>query len=154
MVNKRTAALPGEALLDAAEREIDKGNYREGAGLVWQAAMEALAAAGKRHGLPCTNPEEAMKVAFHLDVHADPTMAGNDRLETLTIPEKYPRNGAFFSMADTYREHYEMPEDADEREQEYVEGYWFESHEYAYFLGSMRRNLAAVNEVCAEDEPE
>ena len=143
MVKERTAALPGEELLDAAEREFDKGNYREGAGLVWQAAMEALAAAGKRHGLPCTNPEEARKVAFHLDVHADPTMAGNDRLETLTIPEKYPRNGGFFSMADMYREHYEMPDDVDY--DEYVAGYWFEPHEYKYYLSAVRGLMATVN---------
>ena len=143
MVKEQTAALPGEKLLDAAEREINNGNYRRGSGLVWQAAMEALAAAGKRHGLPCTTPEEARKIAFHLDVHADPTMAGNDRLETLTIPEKYPRNGAFFSMADTYREHYEMPDDVDY--DEYVEGYWWEPSQYKYYLGTVRRFMATVN---------
>ena len=143
MVKERTAALPGEEMLDAAEREIDKGNYREGAGLVWRAAMEALAAAGKRHGLPCTNREEAMKVAFHLDVHADPTMAGNDRLETLTIPEKYPDNGALFRMADTYREHYEMPDDVDY--DEYVEGYWWEPSQYKYYFDTVRWFMAIVN---------
>ena len=143
MVKEQTAALPGEELLDAAEREIDKGNYREGAGLVWQAAMAALAAAGKRHGLPCTNPEEAMQVAFHLDVHADPTMAGNDRLETLTIPEKYPDNRALFNMADTYREHHEMPDDVDY--DEYVEGYWWEPYQYKYYLSTVRWFMAIVN---------
>ena len=143
MVEERTAALPGEELLDAAEREIDKGNYREGAGLVWQAAMEALAAAGKHHSLPCANREEAMKVAMHLDVHADPTKANNDRFETWTIPEKYPNNYALFRMSDVYREHYEMPEDVDY--DEYVDDYWWEPHEYKYYLDTVRGFMAIVN---------
>ena len=56
--------LPGERLLAMGQREIDKGNLQQGAGLVWQATMAALAAAAKRHGMPCGNREEAVKVVI------------------------------------------------------------------------------------------
>ena len=43
-MNQSETALPGKALLAEAKRQITRGNYHKGSGLVWQAAMAALSA--------------------------------------------------------------------------------------------------------------
>ena len=91
--------LPGERLLAMGEREISNGNLREGAGLVWRAAMAAMIAAAKRHSMPCNNREEARLFAKHLDAIADPASLPDDL-------SRY-RNLLSFGIADSYREHYE-----------------------------------------------
>ena len=112
-------ALPGAELLAEAERQISLGNYHEGSGLVWQAAMAALSAVAMQHGLPCRNREEARQVAKHLDEIANlewPPSSGlgpvggvipADQLVTDgATPEllAFPRNLAGFRLAESFRE--------------------------------------------------
>ena len=125
------AKTPGEALLAAAEREIGKGNLRRGAGLVWQAAMEALAAAAERHGLPCSNREQARLVAKHLDAIAD-TASLTDELS------RY-RNLLSFGIADSYREHYEGLGGREGTE------YEWEPDEYEDHIDTVRDFIEALN---------
>ena len=99
MNQPEVAMMPGEALLAMGEREIGKRNYHEGAGLVWRATMEAMAAAAERHGMPCGNREEARLFAKHLDSLVNPA----------SLPDGLSRyrNYLSFGIADSYREHYE-----------------------------------------------
>ena len=52
-MNQSETALPGKALLAGAERQITRGNYHKGSGLVWQAAMAALSAGELLWGAAC-----------------------------------------------------------------------------------------------------
>lgn len=150
MTNNRDN-LPPEHLLDQAEKEITNGNLREGAGLVWQAAMSALSAVAEQHGLPCSNREEAMQVALQLDVLADPTLAKNDRLETILIRRRRPDNFAFFRLADMYREQLEKPDENDERHWDYEDGYWWEPKEYQLFLEVVRDYMKTLGKTDGGD---
>lgn len=123
-MNQAETALPGKALLAAAEREIALGNYHKGAGLVWQAAMEALSAVAIQHGLPCRNREEARQVAKYLDGVADSTEPPDGLSRH--------RNYLAFGTADTFREHNE-----ELHELVYTELLW-EPDEYALHLDSMQ----------------
>lgn len=128
-MNESETTTPGEELLAAAEREIGKGNLREGAGLVWRATMAALAAAAERHGMPCRNREEAVEFVNFLDDIAPPSP---DEIYT-------HRNLVAFSMADFYREEYqdwgEMPYDTEFR---------WEPDEYTIHLESVRRFIKSL----------
>ena len=128
-MNDTGTRLPGEALLEAAEREINKGNLRKGAGLVWDATMEALAAAAVRHDMPCSNREEAVKFVNHLDDLTGPSSGQLLRFANL----------AAFSVAETYREHYD---DLDEFKGTEFE---WEPAEYALYLDSVRRFVSSLN---------
>ncbi len=123
--------LPGEALLAEAEREIGKGNLREGAGLVWRATMEALATAAARHGMPCGNRDEARLFAKHLDAIADPA----------SLPDELSRyrNLLSFGIADSYREHCEGLGEREGTE------YEWEPDEYAMLLDSVREFIESLN---------
>ena len=123
--------LPGERLLAMGQREIDKGNLQQGAGLVWQATMAALAAAAKRHGMPCGNREEAVKVVNHLDDIAGPPPPG----EIYTY-----RHLMAFSVADSYREESENQEEALNA----PDARW-EPEEYQKHFDSVRRFIKALN---------
>ncbi len=130
MDEPETVAL-GEALLAAAQREIGKGNLHEGAGLVWEATMEALAAAAERCGRPCRNRDEALAFVNYLDdTAADPA----DEIYT-------HRNLAAFSVADSYREEYrgEASSLGD------PELRW-DSDDFATRLQSVRRFVRSLNE--------
>ena len=123
--------LPGEALLEVAEQEIGKGNLQKGAGIVWQATMEAMAAAAARHGIPCGNREEAVKFVNHLDDIAD--APAPDELYTY-------RNLVSFSVADSYREECENREELlDDPE------FRWEPDEYTLYLDSVRRFIKSLN---------
>ena len=123
-MSETETVLPGEALLEAAEQEIGKGNLREGAGLVWSATMEALAAVAARHGMPCRTREEARQVAQHLDGVADSTKRRDDLARH--------RNYLAFGTADSFREHNEEIHDL-----VYTELLW-EPDEYAVHLDSVQ----------------
>jgi hypothetical protein len=129
--------MPGAQLLAAAEREIGMGNLREGAGLVWRATMEALAAAAEHHGMPCRNREEAVKVVNHLDDISDAPAPG----ELYTY-----RNLVSFSVADSYREEHENQEELlDDPE------FRWEPDEYILYLDSVRRFIKSLNNQAASD---
>lgn len=129
--------LPGEALLATAEREINKGDLHKGAGLVWKATMEALAAAAVRHGMPCGNREEAVKFVNHLDDLADSRTSG----EFYTYP-----NLVSFSVADSYREEHENWEELlDDPE------FRWEPDEYILYLDSVRRFIKSLNSQATGD---
>lgn len=123
-MNQSETALPGKALLAEAERQISRGNYHKGSGLVWQAAMAALSAVATQHGLPCRNREEARQVAQYLDGVADST----DRQDGLSRH----RNYLAFGTVDTFREHNE-----ELHELVYTELLW-EPDEYALYLDSVQ----------------
>ena len=136
-MNQPDTALPGEALLAVAEREIGKGNLWEGAGLVWQATMEALAAVAAHYDMPCSNREEAVKVVNHLDDIAGAPAPG----ELYTY-----RNLVSFSVADSYREEHENQEDLlDDPELQW------EPDEYILYLASVRRFIKSLNNQAASD---
>lgn len=136
-MNQPDTVLPGEELLAAAEQEIGKGSLREGAGLVWEATMEALAAVAARHGMRCRNREEAVKVVNHLDAIAGPPAPG----EFYTY-----RNLVSFSVADSYREEHEHQEELlDDPE------FRWEPDEYILYLGSVRRFIKSLNNQAAGD---
>ena len=123
-MNQWETALPGKALLAEAERQISLGNYHEGSGLVWQAAMAALSAVAMQHGLPCRDREEARQVAKHLDGVAGST----ERQDGLARH----RNYLAFGTADSFREHNE-----ELHELVYTELRW-EPDEYAIYLDSVQ----------------
>ncbi|MDE2785058.1 MAG: cobalamin biosynthesis protein [Chloroflexota bacterium] len=123
-MNQPETMMPGEALLAQAEREIGQGNLRRGAGLVWQAAMEALSAVAMQHGLPCGNREEARQVAKYLDGVADSTQ----RQDGLALH----RNYLAFGTADSFREHNE-----EFNELVHTELLW-EPDEFAVYLDSVQ----------------
>ena len=123
-MNQSETALPGKALLAEAERQISLGNYHEGSGLVWQAAMAALSAVAMQHGLPCRDREEARQVAKHLDGVADST----ERQDGLARH----RNYLAFGTADSFREHNE-----ELHELVYTELLW-EPDEYVIYLDSVQ----------------
>lgn len=130
-MSETQTGLPGEALLESAEKEIGKGNLREGAGLVWGATMEALAAVAARYGMPCRNREEAVKVVNHLDNIADAPVPG----ELYTY-----RNLVSFSVADSYREEHENREELlDDPE------FRWEPDEYVMYLDSVRRFIKSLS---------
>ena len=123
--------MPGEALLAAAERAIGAGNLRQGAGLVWQAAMEAMAAAAARYSMPCDNRDEARLFAKHLDTIADPA----------SLPDELSRyrNLLSFGIADSYREHYEGLDGREGTE------YEWEPDEYEDHIDTVRDFIEALN---------
>ena len=134
-MNQPETLLPGEALLAVAEREIGKGNLREGAGLVWRATMEALTAVAAHYDMPCNNREEAVKVVNHLDDIADAPAPG----ELYTY-----RNLVSFSVADSYREEHENQEELlDDPE------FRWEPDEYILYLDSVRRFIKSLNNQAA-----
>ena len=135
-MNQSETMLPGEALLAAAEREIGKGNLREGAGLVWQAAMAALVAAAKRHSMPCSNREEARLFVKHLDEAAS-------RKPSPELLKSWYRLG--FGTAESFREHYEGL-----GEREGTEFEW-EPDEYLIFLDPVRGFIGSLNHQQGED---
>ena len=123
-MNQSEIELPGQALLAEAERQISRGNYHKGSGLVWQAAMAALSALAMQHGLPCRDREEARQIARHLDGLADAT----ERQDGLVRH----RNYLAFGTADSFREHNE-----ELHELVYTELLW-EPDEYAVYLDSVQ----------------
>ena len=123
-MHNRETTLPGERLLAMGEHEIGKGNLREGAGLVWRAVMETLAAVAEGYGMPCRNREEAVKVVNHLDDIAMPPPPGEFHYTY--------RNLMAFSVAETYREHYEEREELEEA------GNLWEPDQYETYLISVR----------------
>ena len=130
-MNLSETMMPGEALLAEAEREIGKGKYREGAGLVWQAAMEAMVTAAARRGMPCRNREEARLFAKHLDAIADPA----------SLPDGLSRyrNYLRFGIADSYREHYEGLGGREGTD------YEWEPDEYKYHIDTVRDFIETLN---------
>ena len=147
--------LPGEGLLAMAEGEINKGNLQQGAGLVWEATMEALAAAGERYGMPCGNREEARLVAKRLD-RTGPTTREEASVDVVPAASGLPAKlgtGARsepdiaeywhqlrFDLADSFREHYE---DLDEFSGTELE---WEPEEYAAFLEPVRSFIKSLND--------
>ena len=121
---QETTLLPGERLLAMGERQIALGNYHKGAGLVWQATMEALSAAAERYGMPCRNRDEAKIFAKYLDDIADSEKQRNDLA-------RY-RNYLAFGVADSFREHHE-----ELHKLVYTELLW-EPDEYAIYLDSVQ----------------
>ena len=124
-MNQSETMLPGAALLEQAEGEIARGNYHKGAGLVWRAVMEALAAVAEGYGMPCRNREEAIQVVNHLDDIAGPPPPGEFHYTY--------RNLMAFSVAETYREHYEELDELEEA------GDLWEPDQYEIYLVSVRR---------------
>ncbi|MYC34531.1 MAG: hypothetical protein F4X64_15320 [Chloroflexi bacterium] len=129
--HNRETTLPGERLLAMGEREIGKGNLREGAGLVWRAVMETLAAVAEGYGMPCRNREEAVKVVNHLDDIAMPPPPGEFHYTY--------RNLMAFSVAETYREHCEELDEFKGTEFEW------DPDEYLLYLDSVRRFIDSLN---------
>ncbi len=130
-MNQSETMLPGEGLLAEAEREIGAGNLREGAGLAWKATMQAMAAAAKRHGMPCSNRDEARLFAKHLDTIADPA--------SLTDGLSRHRNMLSFGIADSYREHYEGLGEREGTE------YEWEPDEYEDHVDTVRKFIAYLH---------
>lgn len=146
-MNQSETTLPGEALLAEAEQEIARGNYHKGAGLVWQAAMEALAAAAERHGMPCGNREEARQVAKRLDAIAirgwspssDPGPVGGVPPEDQQVAEAaapevlaFPWNLAGFRLAESFREQCQNSDELTGTE------FQWEPEEFLIFLDPVR----------------
>ena len=146
-MNERENILPGAALLAEAERQIDMGNYRQGAGLVWQATMEALSAAAERRGMPCHNREEARQLAAHLDemarltkspssergpavgaILADQPAAAGEEQEVLA----FPWNLAGFRLAESFREQCQNSDELTGTE------FQWEPEEFVIFLDPIR----------------
>ena len=129
--NEQETALPGERLLAQAEEEIARGNYHEGAGLVWRATIAALSAVAERYGMPCGNREEAREVAKHLD-----DKAGS--VEQQNHLARY-RNYLAFETANSFREHHE-----ELHELVYTELLW-EPDEYAIYLDSVQSWIESLH---------
>ena len=151
--HEQETALPGERLLAQAEEEIARGNYHKGAGLVWQATMAALAAVAERHGMPCSDREEASLVAKRLD-RIRPTISGQsrdpgpmdggvpDNQHTVALTEPDVSDYWYqlrFDLADSFREHYEDLEDFSGTEFEW------EPDEYVVYLEPVRSFIESLN---------
>ena len=146
-MNEKGNILPGAALLAEADREFDMGNYSQGAGLVWQAAMAALSAAAERHGMPCRNREEARQLAAHLDEVAHLTKSPSSELgptvgaalanqssagEEEQEAWAFPWNLAGFRLAESFREQCQNSDELTGTE------FQWEPEEFAIFLDPVR----------------
>ena len=151
--HEQEISLPGERLLAAAEREIDEGNLRRGAKLVWQAVMEALAPVAERHGMPCGNAAEARLLVKYLDQMGaiKKSVSANSDPHDVIVPSEQPTamptgselarfwHQLRFDLADSFREHYEDLEGIHGTEFEW------EPDEYAIFLEPVRSLIQALN---------
>ena len=152
--------LPGERLLAMGEREINQGNLQQGAGLVWQATLEALAAAAERYDMPCGNREEARLVAKHIDRIGPTTREESSRAVASAASNRPARQGDValsepdiaeywhqlrFDLADSFREHCEDLETFSGTEFEW------EPEEYAAFLKPVRSFIRSLNDQQTRD---
>lgn len=129
--NGQNETGPGVALLAQAEREIGRGNLRQGAGLAWQATQAALTACAARHGMPCANWDDARELVIYLDQVASAANPFDYGVEH--------RNTTALFVAYEFQEHYEMTEELIDS------GMEWEPDEYRLFLPSVQKFIARLN---------
>ncbi len=108
---------------------LDAGDCQHGANLVYQAAVQAVRAAAGRLGMPSDTREELKAVVYKLDGF-DPEEAWKAYLADPTTTIDLPLYRGYFSVAESFKEHAEIPLDVQARD---TERYW-QPEEYAWFL--------------------
>lgn len=108
---------------------LDAGDCQHGANLVYQAAVQAVRAAAGRLGMPSDTREELKAVVYKLDGF-DPEEAWQAYLADPTTTLDLPLYRGYFSVAESFKEHAEIPLDVQARD---AERYW-QPEEYAWFL--------------------
>ncbi|MDE2788645.1 MAG: hypothetical protein OXL37_18595 [Chloroflexota bacterium] len=128
---------------------LDAGDYQHGANLVYQAAVQAVRAAAGRLGMPSDTREELKAVVYKLDGF-DPEAAWQAYLADPTITLDLPLYRGYFSVAESFKEHAEIPLDVQARD---TERYW-QPEEYAWFLSPVEEliRLLRHNETGAASE--
>lgn len=109
-------------MLDQAEQRFRHRRFQDGAALVWEAARQAITAAGDRAGLPCDTAKDTYAVALEMN-----------RL----YPGAYMDHHLYLSLADIYRQQAATHENP-------VEWQW-EQKDYIINLSGIRamvKNLA------------
>ena len=120
---------PAEETFAKAVAALDAGDCQHGASLVYQAAAQAVRAAAGRLGMPSDTREELNAVVYKLDGF-DPEEAWRAYLADPTITLDLPLHRAYFRVAESFKEHAEIPLEVQARD---TERYW-QPEEYAWFL--------------------
>lgn len=138
-----------ETTLAEAAAALDAGDYQHGANLVYQAAVQAVRAAAGRLGMPCDTREELKAVVYKLDGF-DPEEAWQAYLADPTITLDLPLHTSYFMVAESFKEHSEIPLDVQARD---TERYW-QPEEYAWFLSPVEELIRMLrhNETGAASE--
>ena len=108
---------------------LDAGDCQHGASLVYQAAVQAVRAAAGRLGMPSDTREELNAAVYKLDGF-DPEEAWRAYLADPTIILDLPLHTSYFRVAESFKEHAEIPLEVQARD---TERYW-QPEEYAGFL--------------------
>ena len=122
-----------ETTLAKAAAALDAGDYQHGANLAYQAAVQAIRVAAGRLGMPSDTREELKAVVYKLDGF-DPEEAWQAYLADPTITLDLPLYSGYFSVAESFKEHAEVPLDVQARDTEW---YW-QPEEYAWFLSPIQ----------------
>ena len=123
-----------EATFAKAVAALDAGDSQHGANLVYQAAALAVRAAADRLSMTSDTQEELKAVVYKLDGF-DPEEAWQAYLADPTITLDLPLHTSYFMVAESFKEHAEIPLEVQARD---TERYW-QPEEYAWFLQPGRR---------------
>ena len=122
-----------------ASAALDAGDYQHGASLAYQAAVQAVQEAAVRLGMPSETREELKAVVHKLDGY-DPEEAWQAYLADPTTIIDLPLHTAYFGVAESFKEHAEIPLEVQARD---TERYW-EPEEYAIFLEPVRELISLI----------
>ena len=122
-----------ETTLAKAIAALDAGDCQRGANLVYQAAVQAVRAAAGRLGMPSDTREELKAVVYKLDGF-DPEESWQAYLADPTITLDLPLYSGYFSVAESFKEHAEIPLEVQRKD---TERYW-QPEEYAWFLSPVQ----------------
>ena len=122
-----------ETTLAKAIAALDAGDCQHGANLVYQAAVQAVRAAAAQLGMPSDTREELKAVVYKLDGF-DPEESWQAYLADPTITLDLPLYSGYFSVAESFKEHAEIPLEVQRQD---TERYW-QPEEYAWFLSPVQ----------------
>ena len=97
-----------ETTLAKAIAALEAGDCQHGANLVYQAAVQAVRAAAGRLGMPSDTREQLKAVVYKLDGF-DPEESWQAYLADPTITLDLPLYSGYFSVAESFKEHAEIP---------------------------------------------
>ena len=130
---------PAEATFAKAVAALDAGDCQHGADLVYQAAVQAVRAAADRMGMPSDTREELKAVVYKLDGF-DPEETWQAYLADPTITLDLPLHTSYFRVAESFKEHAEIPLEVQARD---TERYW-QPEEYAWFLSPVEELIRMI----------
>ena len=132
---------PAEATFAKAVAALDAGDHQHGASLVYQAAVQAVRTAADRLGMPSDTREE-LKVVVHKLDGFDPEEVWQSYLADPTITLDVPLHTSYFMVAESFKEHAEIPLDVQARD---TERYW-QPEEYSWFLSPVQELIRLLGD--------